>query len=244
MRLYREVDMQLSQAETGSLSNSTPKPKRSRKVTVRLTEELYNRFSIATEGPALGKSILVEAALERFLSPSPSVEDIVHERFDDMDHRFGRLEHDVRMMAETIALHARYHLSIMPPLPPARQREAAALGDERFKVLAEQVDRRVRSDRPLMQETIGRFHSAKRSHSKSTMSERDPKCSDIEQNPPADVDPSFASAAGEGGSNPHFPASRPFRAADRNLRDKSLHSDDTESTGKPTWKAANIQSGA
>ena len=65
-----------------------------------------------------------------------------------MDHRFDRLEHDVRMMAETIALHARYHLSVTPPLPPAQQQEAAALGDERFKVFAEQVDRRVRSAVP------------------------------------------------------------------------------------------------
>ena len=205
MQLHGEVEMQASQAETEAASASTRKPKRSRKVTVRLTEELYNRFSTATERPGLGKSMLVEAALERFLSPAPSVEDIVHERFDDMDHRFDRLEHDVRMMAETIALHARYHLSVMPPLPPAGQQEAAALGDERFKVLAEQVDRRVRSDRPLMQETIGRLNSAERSHSKPTMSERDPKRSDTDQNPPAPgVDPSFSAVAGEGGSNSYF----------------------------------------
>ena len=205
MQLYREADMHVSQAETRDPSVSTSKPKRSRKVTVRLTDELYNRFSTATERPGLGKSILVEAALERFLSPAPSVEDIVHERFDDMDHRFDRLEHDVRMMAETIALHARYHLSVTPPLPPAQQQEAAALGDERFKVLAEQVDRRVRSGRPLMQETIGRLNSTERSHPKPTMSEGDPKCSDIDRNPPApDVDPSFSAAAGEGGSNSYF----------------------------------------
>jgi hypothetical protein len=205
MQLHGEVEMQASQAEIEAASASTRKPKRSRKVTVRLTEELYNRFSTATERPGLGKSMLVEAALERFLSPAPSVEDIVHERFDDMDYRFDRLEHDVRMMAETIALHARYHLSVMPPLPPARQQEAAVLGDERFKVLAEQVDRRVRSDRPLMQETIGRLNSAERSHSKPTMSERDPKRSDIDQNPPVPgVDPSFSAAAGEGGSNSYF----------------------------------------
>jgi hypothetical protein len=205
MQLHDEVGMQASQAGTRRPSASKRKPKRSRKVTVRLTEELYNRFSTTTERPGLGKSMLVEAALERFLSSAPSVEDIVHERFDDMDHRFDRLEHDVRMMAETIALHARYHLSVMPPLPPAQQQEAAALGDERFKVLAEQVDRRVRSDRPLMQETIGRLNSAERSHSKPTISERDPKRSDIDQNPPAPgVDPSFSAAAGEGGSNSYF----------------------------------------
>src|SRR5438876_10118055 len=133
MQLHCELEMQAGQAEAQPILGR--KPKRSRKVTVRLTEELYNRLSAATERPGLGKSMAVEAALERFLSPAPSVEDVVQERFDDMDVRFDRLERDVRMMTETIALHARYHLSVMPVLPQSRQQEAARLGDERFKVL-------------------------------------------------------------------------------------------------------------
>ena len=85
----------------------------------------------------------------------------MRERLDDMHARFDHLERDMRMIAETIALHARYHLAVMPPVPEfRRQREAVILGDERFKVLAEQVDRRVREGRPLMQETIDRLNSA------------------------------------------------------------------------------------
>ncbi len=75
----------------------------------------------------------------------------MHARFDD-------LERDMRMIAETVALHARYHLAVMPLVPKSRQREAVILGNERFKVLAEQVDRRVREGRPLMQETIERLN--------------------------------------------------------------------------------------
>jgi hypothetical protein len=45
----------------------------------------------------------------------------------------------------------------MPPVPESRRREAVILGDERFMVLAEQVDRRVRQGRPLMQETVDRL---------------------------------------------------------------------------------------
>jgi MFS family permease len=63
------------------------------------------------------------------------------------------------MIAETVALHARYQLAVMPPVSQDRQQEAIRLGDERFKVLAEQVDRRVRERRPLMQETIDRLSS-------------------------------------------------------------------------------------
>lgn len=173
MQLHGDVDMQLNQAEAENPSISTRKPKRSRKVTVRLTEELYNRFSAAAERPGLGKSMVVEAALERFLGPAPSVEDIVQERFDDMNVRFDRLERDVRMMAETVALHARYHLAVMPPLTQSRQHEAVRLGDERFKVLAEQVDRRVRLGQPLMQETIDRLKSTDHAESQSTPRKQD-----------------------------------------------------------------------
>ena len=133
-----------------------------RKVTVRLSEGVCGRLDVATDRPGVGKSMFVEAALEHFLNPAPSVEALLHERFDEMHARFDRLEHDMRIMAETVALHARYQLAVTPPVPQERQREAILLGDERFKVLAEQVDRRVRQGRPLMQETIDRLNSANR----------------------------------------------------------------------------------
>src|SRR6202035_4759150 len=124
-----------------------------RKVTVRLSEGVCGRLDVATDRPGVGKSILVEAALEHFLNPAPSVEAVMRERLDDMHARFDDLERNMRMIAETVALHARYHLTVVSPLPESQQREAILLGDERFKVLAEQVDRRVRGRRPLMQET-------------------------------------------------------------------------------------------
>src|SRR6516225_6320782 len=133
-----------------------------RKVTVRLSERVCGRLDVASDRPGLGKSMLVEAALEHFLDPTPSVEALLRERLDGIHARFDHLERDMRIITETVALHARYHLTVVPPLPESRQREAVVLGDERFKVLAEQVDRRVRLGRPLMQETINRLNSAEK----------------------------------------------------------------------------------
>ena len=130
-----------------------------RKVTVRLSEGVSGRLDVASDRPGVGKSMLVEAALEHFLNPAPSVEALLRERLDGIHARFDHLERDMRMIGETVALHARYHLTVVPPLPEQRQREAVVLGDERFKVLAEQVDRRVRLGQPLMQETINRLNS-------------------------------------------------------------------------------------
>jgi hypothetical protein len=95
------------------------------------------RLDVATDRPGVGKSMLVEAALEHFLNPAPSVEALMRERLEDMHARFDHLERDMRMIADTVALHARYHLAVMPPVPETRQRKAVVLGNERFEVLAE-----------------------------------------------------------------------------------------------------------
>jgi MFS family permease len=180
-----------------------------RKVTVRLSESVCGRLDVATDRPGVGKSIIVEAALEHFLNPVPSVEALLRERLDDMHARFDHLERNMRMVAETVALHARYHLTVVPPLPESQQREALLLGDERFKVLAEQVDRRVREGRPLIQETIDRLSSSEREEFEPATgggpnlerAPEDPDAApervDLEQRPPASAktgrgNPSFA----------------------------------------------------
>ena len=201
MQFRSELDMQASYAETVAPGQRS---KRSRKVTIRLTEELYHRLSVATERPGVGKSMVVEGALERFLSPAPSVEESVQDRLDDIDDKLDRLERDVRIMAETVALHARYHLSVMPPLPRSQQQEATLLGDGRFKVLAEQVDRRVRSGRPLMEETIARLNCSDRPAEGISA---DPNLEDDDCEPAqegVDIEAASFAAAGEGGSNSYF----------------------------------------
>ena len=62
-----------------------------RKVTVRLSEGVCGRLDVATDRPGVGKSMLVEAALEHFLNPAPSVEALMRERLDDMHARFDHL---------------------------------------------------------------------------------------------------------------------------------------------------------
>jgi len=180
-----------------------------RKITVRLSEGVCGRLDVATDRPGVGKSMFVEAALEQFLNPALSVEALVHERFDQMHARFDRLEHDMRIMAETVALHARYQLAVTPPVPHERQRDAILLGDERFKVLAEQVDRRVRQHRPLMQETIERLNSKGNEPTGEATSEQPPRDPESRENrrqaASEDVEITQASqpAAGMVGRNSH-----------------------------------------
>lgn len=162
MQLHGELGAQTDRDQAAVSMPSKRKPAKTRKVTVRLSEALHERFQLAAEHPGAGKSMMVENALDRLLSQATPVEGLVGERFDEMRDRFDHLERDIRIMAETVALHARYHLALMPIVPESRQQEAILLGDERFKVLAEQVDFRVQMGQPLLQETIERLKSEDR----------------------------------------------------------------------------------
>lgn len=148
-----QVSLSLDQTE----ANAPPIPcetSRSRKVSVQLSETIFERLEAATGQPGAGKSMIVEAALERFLNPAPPMEGMVHEAVHRIGDQIERLESEIAIIAETVALHARYHLTVTPPMPPSQQRDACVLGYRRFKALAEQVDQRVRSRQPLMRETI------------------------------------------------------------------------------------------
>jgi predicted MFS family arabinose efflux permease len=201
-----------------------------RKITVRLSEGVCGRLDVATDRPGVGKSMFVEAALEHFLNSASSGEALVHERFDQMHARFDRLEHDMRMMAETVALHARYQLAVTLPVPQERQRDAILLGDERFKVLAEQVDRRVRQHRPLMQETIDRLNSKGDEPIGEAMSEqppRDPGAQENRRNAASeDIEFTQASRPGAGalGRNSHAQR-RPIHSADPHNGSRSAEQD-------------------
>jgi len=101
--------------------------------------------------------------------------------------------------------------TVMPPLPEAQQQEACLRGDERFKVLAEQVDRRVRLGRPLIREAIDRLSAAnlnEREFETAKQAARGPGPEQVNEEPAsqteADIQDDLHAAAQEGGSNPNF----------------------------------------
>jgi len=130
-----------------------------RKVSVRLSPQLFERLQAAAESQVSTKTAIIEDALARFLSPKPKCdeENKLLRRFESMGHQLEQIERDLRLVNETVTLHARYHLTVMPPMPQARQRTACILGLERFEAFAAQVGTRVRLGTPLMKETIDRL---------------------------------------------------------------------------------------
>lgn len=183
---------------------------RTRKITVQLSEQMFERLEASTDRPGVGKSMVVETALERFLDPAPPIEGLIYEHFDRIGSQLERLQSEIRIIAETVALHARYHLTITPPMPQSQQREACALGRDRFNELAKQVERRVRSGRPLMQETIDRLGETERQTSELetddvlTAASQERSVNTAPQSDSATDQDQPIAAVREDGSNPNF----------------------------------------
>jgi predicted transcriptional regulator len=128
-----------------------------RRITVQLPEQVVARLEAAAERQGASKSAIVQVALDQLLGAETSDNAAVSRRLNGMSRQLEQLERDLRIVNETVALHARYHLTVTPPLSNAQHRVACALGLERFEVFAAQVARRVQLDAPLMRETMDRL---------------------------------------------------------------------------------------
>lgn len=102
------------------------------------------------------KSEVVRAAVASFLSPDGSerVEAAVTRRLDRMSRQIERLERDVTIGNEAMALFVRAWLTATPPLPDATQVAAQAKGRERYEGFVEALGRRMATGRNLAREVL------------------------------------------------------------------------------------------
>src|SRR5258708_10894968 len=129
-----------------------------RKISVRLPELVAKRLETAAAAPGARKSSIVEAALDLFLASEADASDSAMSRhLKRISRRLDELESDLKIVAQTVALHARYHLTITPAVPVTDQPGVCAIGRERFEEFAAQVARRAHLDNPLMKETMDRI---------------------------------------------------------------------------------------
>jgi hypothetical protein len=129
------------------------------KISARISEDVAGRLEVAANRQNVTKTAIIEAALARYLDPDGDTSDNVSllRRLNWMSRQLEQLDRDLRIVSETAALHARYHLAVTPPLPAAEQHAACLLGADRFDVLAAQVGRRVHLGTPLMRGTMDRL---------------------------------------------------------------------------------------
>lgn len=147
-----------------------------RKICVYVSEDTVTRLAVAAKHRGATKSGLVGAALDRFLDTADEPYDHtgLDERLAQMGQQFDQLARELRFVQETVAMHARYHLTVTPPLPDAVQPAACRLGAARFAEFAAQVGRQVERNKPLIRETLDR--SGARNREQSCLAGQGPSC--------------------------------------------------------------------
>ena len=79
------------------------------------------------------QSMIAEAAIASFLSPDDAErrEAVVAKRLDQLDRRMARLERDVGIAVETLAVFVRFWTTTTPALPEPAAQAARALASKR-----------------------------------------------------------------------------------------------------------------
>jgi len=100
------------------------------------------------------KSLIAEAAIACFLSPDAAErqEATLVRRLDRLVRQTERLERDVGIAVETLALFVRFWLTATPALPEQAQAAARAKGTERYHAFIEALGRRLSKGPTLLRE--------------------------------------------------------------------------------------------
>jgi len=109
-------------------------------------------------------SLVAEAAIASFLSPDAAErqEAAITRRLDQVDRRVQRVERDLGIGIETLALFVRFWLTSTPALPESVQAEARAKGIQRYEGFVEALGRRLAKGPRLRQEIPDEIDPAER----------------------------------------------------------------------------------
>ncbi|WP_453969299.1 CopG family transcriptional regulator [Amorphus sp. MBR-141] len=100
------------------------------------------------------QSLIAEAAIASFLSPDAAErrEAAIAKRLDQLDRRMTRMERDVGISVETLAVFIRFWLATTPALPEPAAQAARAKAGERYEAFIVALGRRLAKGPKLVQE--------------------------------------------------------------------------------------------
>ena len=126
------------------------------RLNVHVADELFDKVEIAAKRPGVTKAAVVEAALMGFFSKEfdDQRDGALIRRLDRMTRQYDRLERNLSITTETLALFIRFFLTVTPPLPNTDQDAARALGKERFEYFISQLGRRLAGGKNMIRDVL------------------------------------------------------------------------------------------
>lgn len=124
------------------------------RMNVYFPPQMLKEISELAERRKLSRSAIVEAAVASFLSPdgADKREAAFARRLDRLSRQAARIERDLRVTADTLALFVRFWLTITPPLPSDAQATAQIKGRERYEGFVETLGKRLQKGQNFLHE--------------------------------------------------------------------------------------------
>ncbi|GGB10706.1 CopG family transcriptional regulator [Brucella endophytica] len=133
-------------------------------ISVYLEPDIMKMLSDYAARREQSMSLIAEAAIASFLSPDDTErrEAILAKRLDQLDRRMTRLERDVGIAVETLAVFIRFWLATTPALPEPAAQAARAKAGERYDAFVTALGRRLAKGPKLQQEISEDIDAPKR----------------------------------------------------------------------------------
>ncbi len=124
------------------------------RLSVYLEADIYRTLEAFARKHDKSKSLVAEAAIGSFLTPDDAErrEAVVARRLDRVSRQMERLERDLGISVETLALFIRFWLTSTPALPEPMQAAARAKGIERYEKFLEALGRRLAAGKTILRE--------------------------------------------------------------------------------------------
>lgn len=129
-------------------------PSKKQRLSVYLDPPVMKALSEYAARRGQSRSLVAEASIASFLSPDAAErqEAATTKRLDQLDRRMTRMERDLGISVETLAVFVRFWLTTNPPLPEPAQAAARAKAGERYDAFVTALGRRLAKGPKLQQE--------------------------------------------------------------------------------------------
>ena len=124
------------------------------KITIYLDPDVTSALADFAARRDRSQSMIADAAIASFLSPDDAErrEAVVAKRLDQIDRRMTRLERDVGIAVESLAVFIRFWVTTTPALPEPAAKAAKAKSAERYEAFITALGRRLAKGPKLRQE--------------------------------------------------------------------------------------------
>ena len=128
--------------------------RKKKKLTVYLDPDVEKALTEFAARRDQSQSMIGEAAIASFLSPDDAErrEAVVARRLDQIDRRITRMERDVGIAVESLAVFIRFWINTTPALPEPAAQAARAKANERYEAFITALGRRLAQGPKLRQE--------------------------------------------------------------------------------------------